>query len=578
MRQRRTSSRISDAFQSPHPRAGGLRIRLGQGVEQVEQHRIPVEGADDRGHGLRIVEVAAGRGVRQEQMVPHHRGEQRQIRRPQAHPPPDLQGQFGTDHAVVAAASLPDVVQQRAEDEQVRTGDPRRQFARVHGGLDEVPVDGPRVDGVAGRQVAHRTPFGEQPPPQSGAVQRLDDVDRATSRAEQHQEVVEGFPGPGFAQLRCVIGESGERGRRDGQSGLRSGRRDPRDQARIATRMRVACEGDLSPVLDDPFVERTPHRSAAQTRQTLARQRIGRGAQTDVDGIADRAGRFGEHPRKIETVADPQRRGDLVGVLRAQLVAGAAGDAVQLGAYIEQSPVGGREPAARDVGSESWHAVGELRNGQGIEQLHVPQPAATALEVGFGPVGDLPAALPSHLGRLDEFVEAGPDAGAPLPSHTTDEQIAQLGVARDVPRLEHSQRGRQIGREHLEGLGHRPDTVVELDVRVPQRVPELVGDLRHDGRRHVVVEEDEIEIGVREHLAASEAPDGDDGEASLALDAEFGALRRQPEFVQVHEGVAQGHGVEAAAAGAAGEQGVAGGRQIGGARRCGCAGRGHRRP
>ncbi len=93
-----------------------------------------------------------------------------------------------------------------------------------------------------------------------------------------------------------------------------------------------------------------------------------------------------------------------------------------------------------------------------------------------------------------------------------------------MPRLEHSQCGRQIGREHLEGLGHRPDTVVEFDVRVPQRVPELVGDLRHDGRRHVVVEEDEIEIGVREHLAASETPDGDDGEASLALDAEFGAF------------------------------------------------------
>ena len=41
------------------------------------------------------------------------------VGRPQAQPGADLDGEFGTDDAVVAAAALADVVAQRAEHQQI---------------------------------------------------------------------------------------------------------------------------------------------------------------------------------------------------------------------------------------------------------------------------------------------------------------------------------------------------------------------------------------------------------------------------------------------------------------------------
>ena len=58
--------------------------------------------------------------------------------------------------------------------------------------------------------------------------------------------------------------------------------------------------------------------------------------------------------------------------------------------------------------------VGQLRDGQRVEQLNVTQATTATFQVGFGAVRDLPAALPAGLGVLDEFVEARDDPGAPL--------------------------------------------------------------------------------------------------------------------------------------------------------------------
>ena len=81
--------------------------------------------------------------------------------------------------------------------------------------------------------------------------------------------------------------------------------------------------------MTSPLNSSTPSSSGLRTGrrnagESPARQRIARGAQAGVDVEADGAGGVGEHARQIETVADAQRRADLVGVLRQHLVAAAA--------------------------------------------------------------------------------------------------------------------------------------------------------------------------------------------------------------------------------------------------------------
>jgi hypothetical protein len=55
--------------------------------------------------------------VRQQQVMAHHRAKCFDVRRPQPEAVPDLLGERGTHDAVVAAATLAQVVEQRAEQE-----------------------------------------------------------------------------------------------------------------------------------------------------------------------------------------------------------------------------------------------------------------------------------------------------------------------------------------------------------------------------------------------------------------------------------------------------------------------------
>ncbi|GAA4292888.1 hypothetical protein GCM10023178_77820 [Actinomadura luteofluorescens] len=69
---------------------------------------------------------------------------------------------------MVAGPALADVVQERANQEQVGAGHLAGQGGGARGGLDEVAVDGEAVDGVALRAVADALPVGQQPDEYNG--------------------------------------------------------------------------------------------------------------------------------------------------------------------------------------------------------------------------------------------------------------------------------------------------------------------------------------------------------------------------------------------------------------------------
>ena len=123
-------------------------------------------------------------------------------------------------------------------------------------------------------------------------------------------------------------------------------------------------------------------------------------------------------------------------------------------------------------------------------------------------------------------------------------QRRQFGVAGDVARLQHRQARGDVLAGHLQRLGHRPHAVVEPNVGVPQRIPQLFGDVADDVGRHVVVQQHQVEVGVRQQLAAAQTAGGDDREAAGVGDADLGGLGGQPELVQVEQRVAQRGRVE----------------------------------
>src|SRR5690606_12201480 len=114
--------------------------------------------------------------------------------------------------------ALADVVQQRGDEQQVGAVHAPGEGGGAHGGLDEVPVDGPQVHGVALRAAAHALPVGQQPADQALRLQGLPHVDGGPAGTQQGGELVGGVGGRGGGE-----GGGGGREESDGVRGEREG-------------------------------------------------------------------------------------------------------------------------------------------------------------------------------------------------------------------------------------------------------------------------------------------------------------------------------------------------------------------
>ena len=200
--------------------------------------------------------------------------------------------------------ALADVVQERADEEEVRPIDAVGQLGGERGGLQEVTVDGEGVVGVALRLVAHRRPLRNEAHQQAVLVERLDLVDgrssrdRAGRRATARVSSVQGSPGGGMRSARrwsepLAIGRSSSAAvaaRRSGSDGVVGDRRE-------------RCQRDLA-------VDLAPCRGRGRRRPAGVRVSV----RAAAEAPPGRRGRVPEPAPAPDVVADPgdlpARRGD----------------------------------------------------------------------------------------------------------------------------------------------------------------------------------------------------------------------------------------------------------------------------
>ena len=107
---------------------------------------------------------------------------------------------------MITRVPLADVVQERAEHQQVGSGDPIRQVRRVRSRLPQVPIDGEAVVGVALRLGPHRRPFGQQPGEEVTLVERLEHGNGTVTFEEQGDQLIGGSDRPGtWPALHLVV-------------------------------------------------------------------------------------------------------------------------------------------------------------------------------------------------------------------------------------------------------------------------------------------------------------------------------------------------------------------------------------
>jgi hypothetical protein len=228
-------------------------------VQQFERARR----SDGVGHGPdggRVLQVAPGGRVDEQQVVTYEGGEHRHVLAVEADPGRHVLGDDLAGDGVVARPALADVVQQRGDEQEVGPVDPAGHLGCLDRGLDEVPVDGPDVHGVALRSAAHPLPVRQQVRDEALGLQRLPDVDGRAAGTQQGDELLARLGGPGRRQRagggrHPSYGVQGER-----QSGLGGRGGGAQGQHGVPVGLGGPREHDLAVLLDHALGQRRPLR------------------------------------------------------------------------------------------------------------------------------------------------------------------------------------------------------------------------------------------------------------------------------------------------------------------------------
>ena len=288
----------------PGGRAGGVRVGAGQRVQQVQGGGV-ADRLGDRGDGDRVAQVAAGGHVRQQQVQPDQLLDGGDVGRRQADPGGDLGGDRGADDAVVAGQALADVVQERADQQQVGPVHLAGVGGRLVGGLDQVPVQGEAVHRVVLRQAAHPGPLRQPGVDQAVPVAGLPGGQQARAGAEQRDQRGAGRRRPRRRQRRAEGGEpfAGGAGDRQLHGGGRGGH--PQRQAGVRDRAdRGTRQHQLAVLLDHVAGDRARGRRPGRRCPGGGRCAAGRPPARRRPGHERR---YGRRPRPA-AAARPRRR------------------------------------------------------------------------------------------------------------------------------------------------------------------------------------------------------------------------------------------------------------------------------
>ena len=361
----------------------------------------------------------------------HEGGQHVDVGSGQAKAVPDALDQVDTDDRVVPLVALAEVMEERAEHEEVGPRDPVGELGRVGRRLPQVPIDGVAVVGVALGPGPDWRPLGQQARDQVPLVQRLQDGDGVVALQQQGDQVVAGPGRPRIGPRRHLVRQPFQGAPVDVQplAGRRGG--DAEEQGRVTRRVGVVVQADLAEPGADaggddllppvPLAELAP-RDAHPVPRLVAdpRDRAGRGA----DGGHEQVG-----------VGEPEPRRHPVLVLQREDVARAPGQAVQLDAGGQQHLVGLAQRVLVALGEQ---VVGGQRGPrQGVD---VAEPSPPLLQVGLEQEGDLAVVRVALVDAAPHPVQ--PRAGALPPLRPC--AVGQVGRQRRVPgHVAHGQQRRR---------------------------------------------------------------------------------------------------------------------------------------
>ena len=154
-------------------------------------------------------------------------------------------------------------------------------------------------------------------------------------------------------------------------------------------------------------------------------------------------------------------------------------------------------------------AVGKPRSGKRGDQHGISQTTARLLNIRLIAIRHTAELVQTRLGGAQQFRQALTGGPTPTLQNGDSRGFDQLRIARDRHHVQPTHRGGQImvgDRLALRAGTHR---LVKIKTRIPNRIPQFVGKLIEllVSERVRLINDHQVKIGTRSHLAASQRTD-----------------------------------------------------------------------
>ena len=265
----------------------------------------------------------------------------------------------------------------------------------------------------------------------------------------------------------------------------------------------------LPVLLDQAVGQRPPLRAAPgpATTQVAGPARAARAraaaalrlAQRLIERIGDGAPCPGQMTQQRIGVGQAKDPGHLVLFLQHQPVAGPAGHLVQGVPCVQDGLL-------RGPGPRPWPGSYPGR-GHGVDGLRVAQAAPGLLEVGFEQERQVAAARGPLLMQHLQLRQPGAGARTPVRQDTGAQVAGQPPIPGDVPGVQQAEGHPHVLAGHLARLGRAAYGMVKPGARVPDGIPDPVG--QRGDARPPGVEQQHVEVAARQQLAPAVAADRD---------------------------------------------------------------------
>ena len=305
----------------------------------------------------------------------------------------------------------------------------------------------------------------------AGLLERLPGAEQSPPGGQQPDQQPARLRRPGIGQRRALAGQPG-RGRRCEHDvplgGLGGG---PQQQRGVLGRPGPPVEHDL----------------VGRQCDTLGQRRQRRAAYADVGGpgqhvVHPAPGQPGQVGDPATELADVDLRGPCVRAAQLRRERGA-----ELGPQLRRDPVGGPpgevvhevadveqgHPAALELDVRD---VDEPGRDQRLEHRRVADPALGLLEVRHRLVRQLAHQVVARADQLVQLRQPVAGVPAPLGERGRAQPQGEVGIAGQVADVEQPGGDAQVGLRGRDHLGQGPHRVVDVRARVPERIPELLGD------------------------------------------------------------------------------------------------------